>query len=574
VFLPSRSVASHYRMSGTMCRVGFIPKAIGVEIMQIKSLIQHHRLLYGLVILIFLIFLVFFILLVSSDTAVRESTKPVFPLAGLTEPTTKTIALDIEDQGKIIVIHGSACGESDLSGEEMVVELPGNFTLPAYANAATVFLNGWKLRYLDNDEELRALSANIINVEISGGELSWRAQGYIMDSNFKDGYEFCYNYTVIAWNDGLVDAFVNHSIENHSSDCSFFDDDTTALGASSSYVENTEFTGKQTVAILPRGFEFVWARSPAFFTCGWPPVQFDCPVDRHLLQIGYNMDHGESFVEQGKDYDVFPNPVGLENASRFDQTIRSWESYYILKDNHIHHDYYYGEFFSALGGNDIGVIEPPFTILPREDIGFFAGCLGTDVKRTKEVEILDVPFDYAIPMLTGWEIGYHCDDQHVKDIGIWLEDIEFEKDPAESTGTLRYTVVSELRDDDTFPGQISSHKVNILGINGREPADLVPYELAVQFCNKDSLGRLLVSVANIGADDAPGSTTRLEFEDGSIVEVETPPIAANFIGTLEPIAIPPSCPGSDCDFTIIVDSNSEVTETNELNNVANGRCIG
>lgn len=531
--------------------------------------IQHELLLNRLAILFFIMFLA------SCTTTTRDLTKPVLPQVARVAPSSASIAMDIEDPGKIIVTHGSACGESDLSGEEAVVELAGNFALPAYANAATVLLNGWQLRYLGGDEHLRSLSASIAEIELSGGELSWVARGHMADEDFHDGYEFCYYYTLLAWNDGLVDARVDHDNDNSNVRVSFFDDDTTALGALSSYVENAEFAGKKSVAILPRGFAFAWANeSWAFpFDFRWPPACFDCPVDRHLLQIGANRGHSEAYVQQGEDYDSLPPLAGSEDASRVDPAIRSWESHSIMKDNDTQNDYWFEESFSALGGNDISVIEPPFTILPREDIGLFTGCIGGPVTKTEEVVIQDVPFDYAIPMLTGWELAYGCDDEHVKLIGIRLEDIAYEKDPTETTGTLRYTVISELRDDDTFPGHVSRHKVTILGLNGREPADLVPHESATQFCNKDPLGRLLVSVANNGADDALASATRVEFMGGAAVDVETPPIPANFIGELEPIAIPPSCT-TDCTFTITVDVNSEVTETNELNNVANGQCIG
>lgn len=88
----------------------------------------------------------------------------------------------------------------------------------------------------------------------------------------------------------------------------------------------------------------------------------------------------------------------------------------------------------------------------------------------------------------------------------------------------------------------------------------------------DPQGRLLVSVANDGGGDAPASATRVVFSPGGTVEVVTPPIPAGFIGTLEPIVIPTSC-GEQCNFTITVDSKSDVTEANEINNVANRICF-
>jgi hypothetical protein len=297
-----------------------------------------------------------------------------------------------------------------------------------------------------------------------------------------------------------------------------------------------------------------------------------------LLQIAYHLDHSEAFVERGKEYHLFFDDPEI-SATRFDETIRTWETYVILKDNHRRHDYVFWGFFSALAGNDISVIEPPFTILPKEDAGWQGCVTERGGRKTQRVEIRNLPFDYAIPMLTGWDLSYSCNDQNVDEIGIWLENIRYEKGPGSATGTLRYTVISELRDEDASPGHFSRHKVSILGLNGREPADLVPHDLKSQFCNKDSEGRLLVSVANNGTGDALASSTDVHFSSGGIgtitpVTVLTPPIPRGFIATLDPIVIPPFCGLDDCSFTIRVDSKSDVTESNEANNFARGSCIG
>lgn len=215
------------------------------------------------------------------------------------------------------------------------------------------------------------------------------------------------------------------------------------------------------------------------------------------------------------------------------------------------------------------MIEPPFTILPREEFGLFAGCPGVPATKTVEVEVRDIPFDYAIPVLTGWELQYNCEDQHVKLVGIRLEDVEYVKDPAETTGSLRYKVVSELRDDNNHPGHFSRHKVTILGLNGHEPSDLVP--------KLDEPGPCVtVAVANIGGDDAPASITRLEFNGvEEPVDIETPELPKGFKFKFDPFDVPTECgPGVNCSFSVIVDADMEVVETDELNNTASGVCIG
>ena len=78
-----------------------------------------------------------------------------------------------------------------------------------------------------------------------------------------------------------------------------------------------------------------------------------------------------------------------------------------------------------------------------------------------------MPFDYAVPVLTGWDLSYVCTDHHVKRMGAYLVDFAYVKGPAAATGTLNYTVFSTLRDD-SDNGHAARYKVNILGLNAME----------------------------------------------------------------------------------------------------------
>ena len=70
-------------------------------------------------------------------------------------------------------------------------------------------------------------------------------------------------------------------------------------------------------------------------------------------------------------------------------------------------------------------------------------------------------------MLTGWELAYGCrGDQHVSEIGIWIDEIQYDPNAA---GTLRYKLSSVLRDEDNKPGFLSNHKVTILGMRPVPP---------------------------------------------------------------------------------------------------------
>ena len=54
-------------------------------------------------------------------------------------------------------------------------------------------------------------------------------------------------------------------------------------------------------------------------------------------------------------------------------------------------------------------------------------------------------------------------DQHIKEFGVFIDRIQDER-PPESSGTLRYTVSSIVRDKDSFPNNYFRHKVTILGL--------------------------------------------------------------------------------------------------------------
>ena len=108
--------------------------------------------------------------------------------------------------------------------------------------------------------------------------------------------------------------------------------------------------------------------------------------------------------------------------------------------------------------------------------------------------------------------------------------------------------------------------------------DLAPVpdpEPGIGFCRVDERGRLLVTVRNQGAADAPASTTRVHFlVPGKTVDLPTPSLPAGASVTLPPVEFPVGCHNPDCDFTIRVDAKNEIIESNEANNSGSGTCIG
>jgi hypothetical protein len=361
-----------------------------------------------------------------------------------------------EDPGIIVAFHGSGTAESKKSGQQDLIKIQQSVNLPSYVTNATVFLNGWRVQYLSGDHHVAGLGTIIRKIAIVRGKLNWEAIGVLSDNNFDDPYNWSYAYTVLAWNEANINLAVTHTDgscdpRDHRGNYFIADNtwNTTALSAFASFIRNVDFSSFKTVAVLPRGFGFLWSDGD----------------DHHLLQLGYNLDHSESFIEKGKKYKKrFEEEVPMpDSPSRVGSEFVSWATYAIFKDNDRRRDYTFGEVVSGLSGDDVGIIQPPFSILPREGIGFSGACLAEPGNmQTQEFVVERIPYRYAIPMLTGWELAYSCTgDQHVTEAGIWIDEIQYDPN---SPGTLRYKLTSVLHDEDNSPTFAANHKVTILGV--------------------------------------------------------------------------------------------------------------
>jgi hypothetical protein len=210
-------------------------------------------------------------------------------------------------------------------------------------------------------------------------------------------------------------------------------------------------------AVLPRGFSFAWS-----------DVDPAAHPDHNLLQLAYGLEHRAMFVRP-KGYGALPDPPLSEPVDQVDTGFFSWQSHGILKDNEVRRDYHFMEVFSVASLDDVSGVEPPFTILPVEERGFFGACLGSGHigEESQTFEIASVPFELAIPLLTGWDLNYGCyseGDHFVQQIGVWLSDMQYQQPQAGQPGRLKYTVTSILRDADPNRGYDFNHKVDVLGI--------------------------------------------------------------------------------------------------------------
>ena len=332
-------------------------------------------------------------------------------------------SLFLEDPGTIVVFDDEDC----FIREEAEGFIPGSFELPAYADRATVFLNGWRLLYLNGDHHIRRIEVELREIGITGSTLNWEARGLLADDDFNDDYSFCYTYTVIGWNSRSIDAAAANG-----------DPPANSVGADAHAIMPTfraipaALRGKETLAVLPEGF---FLQVP------------DGEGDRHLLQAGSNIDHSALYLEQGRTYGALGQPMIAADASRFDRNFASWNYTALFSDNDLDDETTHIGRFGLLAGDDLTLIQPPFTLKATEDSGTFGGgCFGSPFPpglQSKEVEVVNLPFDYAVPILSGWSLEYPCDDEHVLDIGVWLDDIAYEKDPNEETGVLRYRVTQQ-----------------------------------------------------------------------------------------------------------------------------------
>jgi hypothetical protein len=389
----------------------------------------------------------------------------------LVEALTPLPSIVFEEVGSIRMMEGVARASAT---EGASLRFEQSVDLPPYANQATVFLNGWEAAFEDTDHHVYDVAAILARIRVTPGKtIEWTVIGGLADVGAEEGFVFTYRYTILAWNDAVVRAIVDNddgdafcrTREPHGSD-HFFEGRnhappdamvTTALASFPTFLSNPGFATGRQVAVLPRGFLFSW---------GGPGGD----TDHHLLQLAYNLESVAPYV-RNQDYykaSAMLNPLAGSPAQVAFGEFVSWKTSVIFKDNSRRHDFAFFEFVSALGGPDVEIIQPEFVVLPREDVdaNIVGGGPGGGVKSA-EILIEKLPYTYAVPILTCWEIGYTPPgegDQHVKDFGIFMDRIHYERPPGATTGNLRYTITAVLADKDAFPDNYFSHKVTILGL--------------------------------------------------------------------------------------------------------------
>jgi hypothetical protein len=383
------------------------------------------------------------------------------PYEDLTESQRATY---IEVPGLLKVQHRLGCAQADKAADENSVGLRIHemAVIPPGYNTGTVFLNGWRLRYKNGDHHVRGLGSAIFNItQTQNGdqqELHWEAGGVVSDDDGDDPYEWCGIYTLLFWHRNKFDfTLIPPQIAAWPSHTDVTPEALTFVHSEGSDPDNDtarrELPGAVQVtgphAVLPRAFGFVWGSD----------------TDHHLLQAGFDLGT--------------PVPSG--------DTI-SWTSITLWKDNSTRDDYYGSAIVSVLSGPSVNMWHPD-TVLrwrgssrgwlpeantvpltPNNDAESDPLCEpgGVDEMRQEQFKVENVPFYYAVPVLTGWQLEYLQSDHHVETIGVWIKGFSYEKAPGAATGTLFYMIESTLVDDPVICPQnkgLAQYKVSVLGLN-------------------------------------------------------------------------------------------------------------
>jgi hypothetical protein len=356
------------------------------------------------------------------------------------------------DAPKLKVDHGYTCASAPRAAESDFIGMRvfDSATLPANFDG-TVLLNGWYLEYEQDDHNVGGLGTVIFNIVQNGNELSWDAGGVISDRNGDDEYGWCYRYTVIAWAKNLrspIGGLPKPHIDMHATHA----DATGNLV----YVDSDLDSSHRKMAA---GFWTSGSLSRAKLLAGFGVGFGD--DDHHLLQFGFDL--------------------GVSRNSRKSIT---WNTDVLLKDNS-KRDYRAAQVETILMGESVRSLKPDTVLLEaghpqapgyiKNDLklkpwGGANVCIGGgETRHDYHFKISGVPFTWAVPMLTGWEVGDVCNDQHVKKMGAWIEDFSWERNPGDSTGTLHYTVRTIFEDKDPDTGIVDGMQVEVLGINLLEP---------------------------------------------------------------------------------------------------------
>ncbi|MBM4244324.1 MAG: hypothetical protein FJ148_10980 [Deltaproteobacteria bacterium] len=364
----------------------------------------------------------------------------------------------VVDDPKLRVEHGWACAAaSSAASSEYIGLRVGGFTRLPSGFDGTVFLNGWHLEYQRTDHHVVGFGTSIFNIVQLNDVLVWNAGGVLSDKNGDDAYRWCYEYTTLAWARPEPSPIVlkpRVDIQAIHSDPQ----------ANLMYVDSVARDG---VDKIPGSFRTTGKPPRGVLLAGFGSSYTD--DDHHVLQIGFDL--GKAKVRRKRI---------------------KWKSDVVFRDNNGDDGTRSASIVSVLTGDSVNVFHPAGARVEGGDApvgyvsndlelaarsggsGIVGACLGSPAERTVEMAIVTPPFTWAIPMLTGWDLGSPCRDNHLTHVGAWIEDFRYVRVPGESNGTLYYTIKTNFGDKDDIPGMLDRVQVDVLGINLLQSPGLDP----------------------------------------------------------------------------------------------------
>jgi hypothetical protein len=387
------------------------------------------------------------------------------PYKTLTESQRATY---VEVPGLLKVQHGLGCAQASEAAQLRYIGLRirDMAAIPPGYNTGTVFLNGWKLEYQSGDHKVLGLGSAIFNITHditqtqSGPQhaLHWEAGGVMSDLEGDDAYKWCYIYTLVFW---YRDPSTIHTPLRPQIDALPFQVDDNPAPLIFVHTEGAD-AGNHTARRALRG-----------------SVSLPYPLPRAVLPRGFGLTWS---VATEEDHNLLQAGFDLGTPVHNGDTI-SWTSTTLWKDNSTRRDYYGAEIVSVLNGQGVQMLHPVKVLRWSDSLGRWllqsnsvpltphapegVGCVGGEELTQTQYSVQHVPFDYAVPVLTGWQLEYPCSDHHVKTIGVWLKGFSYVKAPGATTGTLFYTIESTLADAalrGTNGGE-AQHKISVLGLN-------------------------------------------------------------------------------------------------------------
>ena len=335
--------------------------------------------------------------------------------------------------------HGFGCAEANRGWVELTngndtigVSIEDSEFMPPPMDNGMVFLNGWSLKYKGSDHEVKGVGVSIFNVRreamSSGHTLRWQTHFTLTDENGDDDYEGCYYYTIVMWNsDGEGDKIPAYVIQNNADHSQTFVTEYAAK-AGIRFLDYEHSGPPFQAAVVPRGFGLMYDGE-----------------DRHVLQLGFDF---ASSMTPG-----FYDPIRGRIAA-------------ILKDNSTR------RFLATASVSVVGGVGVRWqldggssSLQPRAKRS--CPTLTSPSSRT-EWKQATVQGDFAVPVLSKWDVGDICADHHLRKAGVSIDDWYYEKEPNAQYGVLHYQVTSTFYDDlGPFGshGSQANYNVDILAFN-------------------------------------------------------------------------------------------------------------